>query len=98
MSSLSAGLLMLAACVAPLTVSGCCSATPQLDPALPAGRPADYPMVSPGQPIRIDQWLVADGLTTLPNDEMSAILEFAGRWRAWALALVEAGRWKGNHQ
>ena len=68
-----------------LLASGCCSPTARTVPHLPPGKP------SQATAQKIAEELQRDGLTP---SVFRRVLMHMDEWRAWALALEAAGRWK----
>lgn len=59
---------------------------------LPAGRPPEIRLEEwVRDPLR---WLEQGDRISLPQADMEAVLLDRLRWKAWALALAEAGSWK----
>ena len=60
-------------------------------PALPPGKPVDLQK----ELIRREaRWVDLGGRVTMPGADLELLLLDRARWKAWALALEEAGAWK----
>lgn len=81
-----------------MTLSGCSTPTVLPRPKLPAGQPSEIIITldvdDEPAPLDLRNWLRADGLTTLADIDMIAILSNRERWVEFAKALIQAGRFR----
>jgi hypothetical protein len=82
-----------------LWVSGCCSPQVSTSPPLPAGKPQQTTVADLAHRLTRHQPLPGpDGRVprdiTIPRALLIDILGHLDEWRAWALALEEAGEWR----
>lgn len=92
--------LLLLFLVIPVSVPGCCSealATTLPAPVLPAGKPdgsIDKHLASQN---KREIWAFdhpIKGMVVMPIADLMSLLTLKEGWRAWALALEIAGRWR----
>jgi len=100
LSRLLAALPLLAVLALPVSGAGCCadvipSTLPP--PVLPAGKPDGWVEKELALKDEGGLWLddtPAPGLTSLPSGDLVDLIAVKESWKAWALALVAAGRWR----